>query len=347
MSSPSRPTGGLDHGASAPGWGWGWGWGRGRRLRWIAVVVALTLSSSGLLSCRRVLSGAPGPTAFDKPLVLGGRTISPEQLQRGADAYTHYCRACHGDAGDGNGISAQGLQPPPRDLRLGVYKFGAVAAGQLPNDGDFRRIILGGLHGTAMLAWDIPEAQLEDLVQYVKTFSPRWQQEKPGEPIVLSPDPWRDRTGAAIERGARVYHGMAQCAVACHPAYVSREEIFQFTKELTGMRLEQFRQDLYAPVTKDSDYGVPVLSTDFTFNPLRAGDRVEDIARTIASGIGGTAMPTWKGVLPDMELWAMAHYVRSLVQLRNTSGSAGLRARLLAQPAWTPPPLQSSDAGRD
>ncbi|MBC8133327.1 MAG: cytochrome c, partial [Deltaproteobacteria bacterium] len=244
-----------------------------------------------------------------------------EQLRNGAAAYTHYCRACHGERGDGAGVSARGLQPPPRDLRLGVYKFAAVAAGQLPNDSDFRRTITGGLHGTAMLAWDIPDTQLGDLILYIKTFSPRWQQEKPGEPIVLSRDPWSNREQAAVERGSRVYHGLAQCAVACHPAYATRAEIFAFTQELSKMRVEQFRDDLYSAVAKPSDYGVAIVPTDFTFNPLRAGDTTADIARTIAAGIGGTAMPTWKNVLPDIDLWAMAHYVRSLVLLRNTPES--------------------------
>lgn len=298
-----------------------------------ATVLALTFALCGL-SCHRPAT----PVPLDRPLVLGGKTVTTAQLARGADAYTHYCRACHGDAGDGAGTSARGLQPPPRDLRLGVYKFAAVATGQLPNDSDFVRIITGGLHGTAMLAWDVPAAQLTDLIQYIKAFSPRWRDEKPGDPITLSRDPWTDREDAAIARGTRVYHGMAQCAVACHPAYATRAEIFAFTSELTGMRVEEFRADLYASAPKPSDYGVTILPPDFTFSPLRAGDSTADIARTIAAGIGGTAMPTWKNVLPDIDLWAMAHYVRSLVALRNTPASDALHERLLAQPAWTPPP---------
>ncbi len=291
------------------------------------------------LACQR---SAASPRT-ERAQVLGGRPISAEQLGRGRDAYTHYCRACHGDAGDGAGISARGLQPPPRDLRLGVYKFAAVSAGQLPNDADFHRIIKGGLHGTAMLAWDVPDAQLDDLIQYVKSFSPRWRAEIPGVQIVLSPDPWLDREQAAIERGKRVYHGLAQCAVACHPAYVTRAEIFAFTQELTRMRIEEFRANLYAPVPKPSDYGFGIVPTDFTFNPLRAGDSTAEIARTVAAGIGGTAMPTWKDVLPDIDLWAIAHYVRSLVLLRNTPESDALHQRLLTQPDWTPPPIP--DAG--
>src|SRR5204863_5410690 len=137
--------------------------------------------------------------------------------------------------------------------------------------------------------------------------------------------------------GRRVYHGMAQCAVACHPAYVTRPDIFAFTEQLMKMRVEELRPDLYAPVPKPSDFGVPIVPPDFTFNVLRAGETVPDIARTIASGVGGTAMPTWKNVLPDADLWAMAHYVASLVALRGTAGADQLRAKLLSQPAWSPP----------
>ena len=50
---------------------------------------------------------------------------------------------------------------PPRDLRLGIYKFASVPAGQLPRDEDFVRTLRGGLHGTAMLAWGVPDAELD------------------------------------------------------------------------------------------------------------------------------------------------------------------------------------------
>jgi hypothetical protein len=135
-----------------------------------------------------------------------------------------------------------------------------------------------------------------------------------------------------------VYHGVAQCAVACHPAYVTRQEVFAFTLELSKMRLDSLRPDLYDPVPKQSDYGVTLLPPDFTFHVLRAGDTPPDIYRSIAAGIGGTAMPTWKGVLPERDLWAMTHYVRSLAVLRGAPLADALRAKLLSQPPWKPPP---------
>jgi hypothetical protein len=218
----------------------------------------------------------------------------------------------------------------------------------LPGDDDFVRIIRDGLHGTAMLAWDVPQAELDDLIQYTKSFSPRWQTERPGEPIRPSADPWLADQPGAVERGARVYHGLAQCAVACHPAYASRAEIYAATKELTHIELRDFRADLYAPVAKDSDFGFKILPPDFTFTPPRSGDTLADIYRSIAAGIGGTAMPTWKNVLPEADLWALAYYVRSLVALRGSPAADLLQQRLRDQPAWTPPALDGgADAGSD
>jgi mono/diheme cytochrome c family protein len=307
-------------------------------IRSVGLVVGLALGLAG--GCRRETE----PPRFTAPLVLGGRTVSAGALEHGRVVYAGYCRPCHGDQGDGKGTSASGLQPPPRDLRLGVYKFGAVASGQLPTDADFVRVIRGGLHGTGMQAWDVLPAEIDDLIQYVKSFSPRWRTETAGDPIALTPDPWAGHEADGVERGKRVYHGLAQCAVACHPAYVTKEDIYKFTKELTSMSVRDFRVGYYDPVAKDSDYGFKILPTDFTFSLLRAGDTVPDIYRTIASGIGGTAMPTWKNVLPEPDLWALAHYVRSLVDLRGTPEAAALRKRLVDMSWWTPP---APDAGTE
>jgi mono/diheme cytochrome c family protein len=313
-----------------------------RLVRGAAAVAAIVgAAGAGAAGCQR----GPAPPPFTRAVVLGGRSVPAEKLEHGRELYTHYCRPCHGDAGDGRGVAAAGLEPRPRDLRLGVYKFAAVAAGQLPNDADFVRIIEGGLHGTAMLAWDIPAAELDDVIQYTKAFARRWRSERPGEPLAATADPWTGREAAAVERGKRVYHGLAQCAAACHPNYATKPEIYAFTKELTGLALTAFREDLYAPVPKDSDFGFKIVPPDFTFNVLRGGDTTADIYRATAAGIGGTAMPTWKNVLPEPDLWALAHYVRALASLRGTREAETLRARLLSQPPWAPPAAPGAGDG--
>jgi len=279
-----------------------------------------------LVACQ---AGTEEPNrSFPDVLVLGGRRYESAALARGADVYSQSCRPCHGARGDGQGPSSGALNPPPRDFTRGLFKFVSVAAGQLPTDEDLTRTITQGLAGTAMRGWDLPPAQVADVIGYLKTLSPRWTTESPGTPLVAAPDPWTARRDDAVARGKLVYHGLAQCAVACHPAYVSRAEIRAATKQLTKMEVTQFRADLFASVPKPSDYGVDVVPPDFTFNPVRTGTSLEALHRVIASGVGGTAMPTWNGVLPEADLWALAHYVRSVATLRDTAGAEVLRASL-------------------
>jgi mono/diheme cytochrome c family protein len=276
---------------------------------------------------------------FDQPLTLGGKPVDAATLNLGHDTYMQYCRACHGDQGDGQGPASKGLRPPPRDFRQGMYKFAGVETGQLPTDDDFRRIIRHGLAGTAMLPWDISDQRLDAVIQYIKTLSPKWQDEYEtvGEPIVAGADPFAATGEAqAIELGKKLYHGVAQCS-SCHPAYASYEEIFQAGVELSGVGRTDLDARVYTPELKDSDYGVKVYPPDFTFHSLRSGTELTDLYRTIAAGIGGTAMPTWKGALDEQQLWALAYYVRSLTRLRGTTQALELKNQLRNQPPFAPP----------
>jgi mono/diheme cytochrome c family protein len=278
------------------------------------------------------------PGGFREPLALGGKTVPADVLTLGEQAYVQYCRACHGDEGDGKGPAALGLRPPPRDFTQGTFKFGAVQGGELPNDDDLERIIRSGLHGTAMLPWDgVPEHKVQAIIQYIKTFSPRWKEEEPGEPIRPTPDPWKGREADAVARGRLVYHGLAQCQ-SCHPAFAPRDYIRRAAKELTGSESVEFREDLYGSMLTDSEFGVKILPPDFTRSKLRSirpDHRREDLYRVIASGVGGTAMPTWKGSLPEEDVWAMVHFVDSLVALQGTEEGRQLRERLTDEK--TPP----------
>jgi mono/diheme cytochrome c family protein len=322
-----------------------------------------------------------------------GRTVSAHDLNRGRESYMHYCYACHGVNGDGKGPAAAGLRPPPRDFRIASFKFAAVKEG-LPNDWDLFRIVKGGLHGSAMLEWDIPDGEIDIIIQFIKTFPPppcdpkvegeaecqkqaqefpqgkpnawieRFQKDqkfvdKParmkgtGEPILVPEvDPWAGKAAEAIEKGKELYHVKAQC-VNCHPAYVTRAEFATLSKGES-----QFRDDVYfgkVILAKDNPYKVNIMPPDFTMNPLRSirerernesgewveVDQVRELWRLIASGIGGTGMPSWKDAIKDDEIWALAHYVKSLTDLRRPENKAALQAlrtELDKQPPARPAP---------
>jgi hypothetical protein len=276
--------------------------------------------------------------------------VSAQVLNQGQLAYQQYCRACHGDSGDGRGPAAEGLRPAPRDFTTGQFKFGWVLDGKLPRDEDLVRLVRSNLHGTSMVGWDVPDAQLLPIVQYLKTFSDAWKEaDAVGEPVVPPPDPWVGKELAAVERGALVYHGYAQCQ-ACHPAYLSQPEVTAASLKLTGKANAEARPLPSLPELKESDYSVrgqrlKQLSPDFLVNEVRSprdATQLADLYRVLVSGVGGAAMPGWDAnVLPEKasDLWALAYYVRSLVRLRGTTAGLALRARLdgTPQPAAPPP----------
>jgi mono/diheme cytochrome c family protein len=309
-----------------------------------------------------------GEKKFKGAMILSGQKVSSEKLEHGREVYVHYCRACHGDDGDGNGASVKmGLRPPPRDFRAGQFKFGSVAGG-LPSDEDFKRIIKHGLKGTAMLPWDLDEPDLDAVIQYIKTFSPRWQPPKfkQGAAVVPSrPDPWIGaREVEGIARGKYVYHQKAQCG-SCHPNYVTRNELSSFNMKDTGAPITEFRDDMYGSVLKESQYkvdakldakgeytgGYPIklLPPDFVRDDVRSvrmfsrETALEDLYRVIAGGINGTPMPQWKGTVfepghdSDDDIWALAHFVYDLIKMKGTPAAIQWRMQMSAQPAWVPP----------
>jgi mono/diheme cytochrome c family protein len=290
---------------------------------------------------------------FTHSLTLGGRPYSAAQLNRGHTLYQQGCRACHGDLGDGHGVSAPGLWPPPRDLTLGLYKFGRVPAPGLPPDAELVRILRGGLGGTAMLRWQLADEDIDPLLSYIKSLSTRWQTELPGEAVVAGPDPYGgaspERQREIVARGEALYHGKALCST-CHPVYVTRARLFEITSA-NGAPVTTYTPETYGSRVKDTEQcwrwqglgdarhceePVRTIPPDFLRDSLRAvrtedGQQLPDLFVTLAAGINGAGMPAWKGVFPDDELWAVAWYVRSLVELRGTPAAEALRLRLHAE----------------
>src|SRR5205085_756480 len=80
----------------------------------------------------------------------------------------------------------------------------------------------------------------------------------------------------------------------------------------------------------------PVKSGSLDANGQQVVTRT-DLFRTIACGIGGTAMPMWKGSIEDKDIWAIAYFVDSLIKMNGTPAAAELRKKLLTQPEFVPP----------
>ncbi len=284
-------------------------------------VLKLTLTVFSLLA---LMSCRESHFKEDK-IFAGGVYATAKQLNDGKSLYTEYCMPCHGVKGDGQGVAAKGLTVPPRNFKSGQFKFGKVVSGELPHDEHFYDILKKGLHGTAMLPWDLSDQQMFNVVQYIKTFAPeKWEgaDKKLGDAIAAGKDPYGvAHRESAIQRGKEVYHVVAQCWT-CHRAYVSHAEFSQISQKINGSPATEFDPDMYHVKLQPSDYGVATMPPEFTYDQVRSAVTVEDLYVRLNAGVGGTAMASWKGVLQDDEIWAVAHYVKSLMDLKRTPARA-------------------------
>ncbi len=137
---------------------------------------------------------ASGVAAAQNSGVASGYPVPKDDLtpqQRTGDGlYKRYCIGCHGLKGDGNGENAPYIDPKPRDFTLAQFKCRSTPTGTLPLDSDIISSMERGLRGSNMPSWlPLSDNNRQDLLAYIKTFSPRWKTEKPGAPIAIPPEP--------------------------------------------------------------------------------------------------------------------------------------------------------------
>jgi mono/diheme cytochrome c family protein len=156
--------------------------------RWTAgglLLVALAPAMGWLLLAER--SGAQQAPGTGPAVDAAGAGVR--------EVYAKYCAQCHGDSGDGRGIAAPYLRPAPRDFTSGKYQVRSTPTGALPTDDDLRRVIREGIPYTGMPGFPgLTNRQVDELVQYLKTFSRRFEAGQAPEPLELSPTPGSRRT---------------------------------------------------------------------------------------------------------------------------------------------------------
>jgi cytochrome c oxidase cbb3-type subunit I/II len=212
-----------------------------------------------------------------------------ETLLRGKAVYERYCMGCHGVKGDGKGIYAEGLNPRPRDFTKGIYKWTSGPSGSLPTDHDLIDTISEGVHGTAMPPWGaLRDSDKSSVVEFIKSFSTRFQQEKPGKATFIYPAP--AETGNRITKGKALYEKIG-CS-GCHGT--------------------KGRGDGPNAQTLTDDWGDAIRPANFSKGIFKTGKENWKIYRSIANGVGGTPMPSFSEQIDPAEIWELIYFIRSL-----------------------------------
>jgi len=225
---------------------------------------------------------------------------SSEWIAYGKEVYQRRCLGCHGESGDGNGPAATFLyKQRPRSFAAAVFKF-RLTKEPLPTDGDLLRTITRGVRGTAMPAWH--ELHIIDrlaVIQYIKyelavdRSDPAkpyayFKEEPPGPPLYIGRPPVPSEQ--MLTRAKDVWQN-AKCW-ECHGR----------TGKGDGEK---------APGLKD-DLGFPSPPADLTAGQFKSGPTVEDIFRTMTTGLSGTPMPSYRDPLSEEDRWALSYYVLAL-----------------------------------
>jgi cytochrome c oxidase cbb3-type subunit 2 len=221
--------------------------------------------------------------------------------------YRRYCAGCHGDLGDGNGENAVWLDPRPRDFTLATFKCRSTPTGTLPLDSDLYNTIGRGITNSNMPIWNtFTKEQRANLVAYIKTFSPRWQKEKAGDPIPVPPE-----TPITIES---IAHGKAlftklECW-KCHGPEGKGDGPSAAT--LTDSKDQPIRPYNFAAGKEDSRF--------------KCGSTNQDIYKIFMTGVDGTPMPSFADTIQPNDAWDLVHFLRVLQVQRPSKENAVLKA---------------------
>lgn len=108
-----------------------------------------------------------------------GREEDGWRLKEGRNLYMQHCLHCHGVSGDGNGPTAQFLNPRPRDYRNGSFKFKSTPLPMKPSRADLELILKDGIPGTYMPSFVLlGDEKLGQIIDYVRWLSCRGELEK-------------------------------------------------------------------------------------------------------------------------------------------------------------------------
>lgn len=221
-------------------------------------------------------------------------------IESGQKSYQVRCLLCHGEQGDGNGPvgiirraekNGRVLEIHPRDLTMAVFRFRSTPTGCLPDDQDILDIISNGVPRSFMPSHKkIPKEESEAIKEYIKTFSFRWEEEDPCDPIAVNKPGWIG-SAQSIDKGRIIYKEM-KCG-ECHG----------YTGKGDGPKSNELKDD----------WGNQILPFNFAAGDLKRGSSAENVYITFTTGLDGTGMPSYEDSLNEENRWHLVSYTLKLM----------------------------------
>src|SRR5205814_2039403 len=234
-------------------------------------------------------AGLPKQLTFSEVPVPPKPDVTPGFMQHGKTVYEQNCAACHGLKGDGKGDAAAFLLPKPRNFVQANYRLRTTPPSQLPTDADLFRSVSHGMPGTPMPPWrvNLNENDRWSVVEYIKTFSPRFMNTNEERSVVISLGTAPTRDEASVAEG-KVLFTKTGC-INCHG--------------------ESGHGDGPSAPTLVDDSQTKIRPRDFAKPGMfKGGYATKEIVRTILTGFNGTPMVGFHGTIAESNAWKLAYF---------------------------------------
>ncbi len=214
-------------------------------------------------------------------------------IQMGREGFVNRCSGCHGLNADGQGTSAPMLQPKPRNLVSGSFKFRSTSSGVLPTIEDLIRTINQGVLGTAMPPFrELSEQEKLGLALYIRSLRPEFKETKNEQTPVSLPLTPKEIFAKKATLIAAAKKGRALFSPTCSTCHG-----------------EEGRGDgPSASELTDSDNN-PIRPANLRLPKIKGGKTARDVFRAITTGLDGTPMPAFENVFTESQRWDLVAYV--------------------------------------
>src|SRR3984893_18134762 len=255
-------------------------------LKWMYLATAALLTIPSLAVAQQAPVAAMHVGARQEAHVgkLTGHSETGRQLS------FRFCWGCHGFHGDGNGENAPYLNILPRNFVAATYKCRSTPTGTLPTDDDLYSSLDRGLNNSNMPSWiSLTDQQRADMVAFIKSFSPRFEKEKPGDPVTVAEE---EHVGVQkISRGQELFQKL-ECW-KCHG--------------------QEGRGDGPSASTLTDSNDQPIRPYNFAAGSrFKCGSTNQDLYKIFMTGVDGTPMPSFADVVKPEEAWDLVHFLRTL-----------------------------------
>jgi mono/diheme cytochrome c family protein len=112
--------------------------------------------------CRKLLSTGLFLT-FVSGTLLSKAFANSSDLEIGRDIFYKYCKACHGNKGNGKTFAANALNPPPKNFTTKKSKKELTEERMIYS-------VTKGRKGTAMMPWEsnLTQTEIQAVVHYIR-----------------------------------------------------------------------------------------------------------------------------------------------------------------------------------